>query len=402
MVKKAQKAYENVLASTSFADGMYDLGRSVYFEAMILLMSRGHGAGIMPTRFFLDVKVKGILGKAAKFFGDGIKLDPFHSGCWNGLGLCLLDDQAKSCCFARATQLDGNTFAFCNLAMDHLHHSRFTLAKDCYGEIQSKDSNPNIWVGLGVMFEMTASQDTYKRNMQMASDAYEAAMEVAKPVEALLASAVSYLTVKGYLTPDLTLRTPRDFGYSNYCYKCEKIDLKHIVEFRIRAYLHRCPIHPFAWSILAWVLEELECYLDAISAHKSGLEAVRVIKSYVESSDFRCVPMFPLLHVFSFCFNFTPHVFLLLRYSDVIRSLGEEAPSSFFERLDEFEGSFVLGVSKCDVKLKELESSEHDVPDTAKMPEVDATLSYEEVIAMIQHDIISRRDHYDRHAPLII
>ena len=287
IVRKSQMGYENALSLSPSAEGFYDLGSSFYSEAVILLLSRGQGSGILPSKYFIDGTVKDNLTKAGECFGKGVKLDPLHSGCWNGMGLCSLDEKIKNYCFARATQLDGNSSALSNLAFNHIYASRLVSARDCFSEIQFKDSNPNIWVGLGAIFEMTAAKDTYRANTSMASDAYEAAIEIAKPVESLLASVVSFLTINGYLQPNLSLNYPSELKGTTYCTTCEMIELKHTVENRLRAYLHRRPVHPFAWSMLAWVLEVRGSYESASSAHKSGLESVEVILRYMRSDNFR-------------------------------------------------------------------------------------------------------------------
>ena len=171
-----------------------------------------------------------------------------------------------------------------NRGFNGLFNRRFDEARVCFSEVQAKDSNPNIWIGLGSIFEiLPASADISSSNLKMAQDAYEAAMEVAKPIEALLSSVVSYLRLHQYLNeyhqlfPASALLTQRPNG----CLVCDRIDIKHLVENRLEAYLYRRPLHPYAWTLYGWSLEARSNYQGALKAYKKGLNSLDKIAEYL-------------------------------------------------------------------------------------------------------------------------
>ena len=54
------------------------------------------GAGILSTKLLMkDKAIREVIERASTCFAKGIKLDPLHSGCWNGLGLCAEDDKVS-------------------------------------------------------------------------------------------------------------------------------------------------------------------------------------------------------------------------------------------------------------------------------------------------------------------
>lgn len=190
--------------------------------------------------------------------------------------------------------------------MNYLFHGLYDESRKCFSDVQAKDSNPMIWAGLGNIFEMLSDAE-----ISNSLHAYEASIEVAKPADALLSSAVAFLCANAYLDKDGRLSDP-SVQYSQFCRRCAQNSVKHNVEVRLGAYVRRRPVrrnkfisyisytyllynhlmivtqfkvHPYAWYLLGWSKEFVESYKEATASYRSGLKAVDVIYEYVMSKD---------------------------------------------------------------------------------------------------------------------
>jgi hypothetical protein len=93
LMKKGHEAYKRRLEFDASTSALYDLGSSLYLQAVQHLHSRGQGSGVLPTNSLYDSLVKDLLADATVLFGAGIKKDPLNSDCWSGLGLCAPDEE---------------------------------------------------------------------------------------------------------------------------------------------------------------------------------------------------------------------------------------------------------------------------------------------------------------------
>ena len=93
-LKKAGIAYKKMYdLLPSDPDACFDLGSIYYFQATCVLLSRGQGSGVVSTSFLIDDEVKSLYKYGIEYFSRGIQINPNHSGCWNGIGACVLDDK---------------------------------------------------------------------------------------------------------------------------------------------------------------------------------------------------------------------------------------------------------------------------------------------------------------------
>jgi hypothetical protein len=94
ILKKAGIAYKKMYdLLPNDPDTCFDLGSIYYFQATCVLLSRGQGSGVVPTSFLIDDEVKNLYKYGIEYFSRGVQIDPNHSGCWNGIGACVLDDK---------------------------------------------------------------------------------------------------------------------------------------------------------------------------------------------------------------------------------------------------------------------------------------------------------------------
>lgn len=97
LMRKGFEAYLKRLDVSQSSEAYYDLGCSLYLQATLCLYSRGQGSGLIATSALFDKSVKSLLTQASEYFGSGIKKDPQNSSdCWNGLALCVSDQEVYS------------------------------------------------------------------------------------------------------------------------------------------------------------------------------------------------------------------------------------------------------------------------------------------------------------------
>ena len=158
-------------------------------------------------------------------------------------------------------------------------------AQECFSALQLIESNPVIWASIGCIYErkcdenidednegdiegnITTQQQQQQKQQQQkqqqqiekkkigrnnlisAEDSFIASIEIAKPSEALLGTALTWLkTHKNILK--LIKRT-----YGGAEYEQTLIEIRHNVEGPLIRYLQRRPVHALAWVHLAWSLE---------------------------------------------------------------------------------------------------------------------------------------------------
>jgi tetratricopeptide (TPR) repeat protein len=186
-------------------DCLFDIGCALYYRAIAVLQSQGEGSGLFSSADIVNTTSDNLFLQAKEIFTQGLQVDPLHGGCWNGLGLTLFNGKgpntaaAAQACFVRATQIDATAPAFANLGALLMRSNRDSLAKECFSALQLIESNPVIWASLGCIFER--SSDCYEGNPDMlaANDSFIAAIEVAKPGEALIGAALTWLKNHRYL-----------------------------------------------------------------------------------------------------------------------------------------------------------------------------------------------------------
>ena len=152
-------------------------------------------------------------------------------------------------------------------------------AQECFSALQLIESNPVIWASIGCIYERKCDENIdedneeniegnitteeqqqqqqkqqeknkiNRNNLISAEDSFIASIEIAKPSEALLGTALTWLkTHKNILK--LVKRT-----YGGAEYEQALIDIRHNVEGPLIRYLQRRPVHALAWVHLAWSLE---------------------------------------------------------------------------------------------------------------------------------------------------
>ena len=302
-LRKGEEAYRKVVELSVDLDvkervaANYDLGCCLYYHAKTILFSLGQGSGMIPTVCLYDhVEVSRKSEEALKIFVASIRIQPLHSPSWNGLSVCLHPYHTLSLMtLARASQLDYSAAALANLSLLMTVKDGGMSAKACISAIQLIESNPLVWASLGVLLErntetkenMNEKEINTQYEQQLASyDAYAAAIEVAKPTEALLGSAISYLKLNKLLTDDGFLSITDDYtlgtlGGNKFLFPQVVINVRHEVEWKVRLYLQRRPIHPLSWAILAQACEVRGGIHDAISAAVNGLRASNTVAKEV-------------------------------------------------------------------------------------------------------------------------
>ena len=123
LLERGKIAYESLLESDTSGNTLYSIGCLLYLKAMATMFSRGQGCGITSTSMLIDPEVKEVIDEAKKTFIRGIELQPEHGGCWNGLGLCWLDDPyERQVCFTQAVKLGENHAGLTNMGVTSLFH----------------------------------------------------------------------------------------------------------------------------------------------------------------------------------------------------------------------------------------------------------------------------------------
>ena len=176
----------------------FDVGSAVYRRAVVVMLSRGH----LRVGNLKD-DVRSLLAEAEGAFHAGLERDPHQGDCLNGLGLVLYHSKAtplvaaSHACFVRSAQLDLNASSFANIGMLLMRSGQESdeLARECFSALQLIEANPLIWAAQGSVFERRSTGFD-----KSAHDAYVAALEVAKPCDALLGSALVGITVITLLT----------------------------------------------------------------------------------------------------------------------------------------------------------------------------------------------------------
>ena len=275
----------------------YDIGCAAYYQAVVLGTAMGQGAGVCETNVLLGQLPTSSSPRAASPFDKlqvaleaflrGIRAGdtPTHSGCWNGIGLCIRQNDAlRELCFVMAARIDASPTAFANISLLLILHGLDSEAKECLSALQLMEANPLHWVSLGILMERelsTAAGEDCQLDVLAAVpayDAYCAALEVAKPADAWLGMAISWMRVKRLLTADGRLTesfaTIQKQGVTN-------IDVKYFVEVPVALFLHRRSVHPYAWILLGWALGFRNQLDAAIEAYCNGVQALDVSAKYV-------------------------------------------------------------------------------------------------------------------------
>lgn len=275
MLLKAGEAYHQALRLTvaketaqpnDVANRHCDVGNLCLLDSRVLGLSLGQGAGLISSASLLhNTDIQNRIVVAAEAFIGGLQVLDSHSGCWNGLGLCLRSCGlaknksllASHMCFVRATQLDGCSAALSNIAaaVMTLDRSSSALARECLSVLQLSEPSPLLWLSLANILEREGGAGVW--------DAFNAAIEVSKPTEALIGAALSWWRLYSGLSAGLPGLTS-DFSFG----------LRHEVEYRLRNYVKARPMQPTAWSLLAQALQLRGAWAQATEAAVQGLVAL--------------------------------------------------------------------------------------------------------------------------------
>jgi tetratricopeptide (TPR) repeat protein len=288
VINRSQEAYLNILELINvdinetdiYEEICYDLGSSYYHEVSILMLLNGQGSGIISTISIINrSNLQKKLQKSKEYFLLGLKKNPIHSKCWNGLGLTIhSNDEFKQSCFVRSTQIDSNPSSLANLGVLLFSHDRDDSAKECFSSLQLIESNPLTWVGIGNIYERSSTNNN-KANLIFARDSYQAALEIAKPVDALFGSAIVWLKLNKYLISSshgYELKSIQSTNFTSF----ELSEIRNEVENKLASYIRRIPIQPMAWLILAWSLESRSSYNDSINSCWYGMDALETISNF--------------------------------------------------------------------------------------------------------------------------
>ena len=199
LLQRGKIAYESLLESDTSGNIQYSIGSLLYFKAMLMMFSRGQGSGITSTSMLIDPQFRNAVEEAKEYFIKGIEIVPEHGGCWNGLGLCWLDDPfERQVCFTEAVKCGDVNAGFTNMGVTSLFHGCCEDARVYFSELRARTTAPEVWVSIGHAYEQEMTKDRYATPMKSAADAYFSAMEVSKPTEALLSTAVMCMKMRGY------------------------------------------------------------------------------------------------------------------------------------------------------------------------------------------------------------
>ena len=284
LLRRGEVAYRSLLElcldEQSRAEAWYDIGCNLYHQAHVWALSRGQGSGMLSSASLLLSEVpRKLMTSAAEAFASGLRAQPLHTACWNGLSLCAVDNRALRYLAAlRATQTGQSPAAMLNLHQffSVSDHPRQDLAQHCFGVLQLMEPNPLSWVALGVSFEMGQRRKPGGAGMGTAGevacgsalDAYQAALEIAKPTDALLGAAISWLKVHGLLQLD---QLAPDKLLSVLSSPFILSDLRFEVEERMKTCLRRRPCHPSGWALVAHLCEQRKDGPGAVEACKRAL-----------------------------------------------------------------------------------------------------------------------------------
>jgi tetratricopeptide (TPR) repeat protein len=310
LLQQAEESYQRVLslyeqgvcsgASTAasgedLAAAWYDIGCAAYYQAVVLGTSMGQGSGISSSEALIRVQSANHsysphdkLQTALGAFLSGIRASEgaVHSGCWNGIGLCIRNnDTLKELCFVLAARIDASPTAYANISLLLILHGLDKQAKECLSALQLMEANPLHWVTLGTLMEreltISASDLSDLQAAVPVYDAYCAAIEVAKPADAWLGLALAWMRVKGLVQPSGELT--ESFG-SLKRRGVTDIDVKYFVEIPVKLFLHRRSVQPYAWSLLGWALGFRGHYEEAIQAYGKALKCLDVTAMYASST----------------------------------------------------------------------------------------------------------------------
>lgn len=289
-LKRGESAYRKVIEiqeknGNIDSESFYDLGMNIYAQVNTTLTLKGQGSILLSKLDLLDPAISAKVNEAKTCFIKGIRLNPNCGNCFNGLGITIVDDDViRQACFVKAIQSNNNTSALLNLGLLFLRHNLESSARSCFSSLQLIESNPQTWIGFGQLYEMKSFRSggvvddelnmmsLVAKNLISAQDAYYAALEVSKPTDALFGAAVTWLKLHKYLDVDgLHLNshtTPNTF---------EAIQIRYEVEMKMACCVHRNPINPLAWIILAWSLEIRGAFKDAADVNKNGILVLNII-----------------------------------------------------------------------------------------------------------------------------
>ena len=261
----------------------YDIGSALIYQACINLAARGHDSGLFSTSYLISsLQSEGSNGlilssfqSAMTAFSQGLLLQPSHSGCWNGAGICCyMDDSLREMCYVRSTtsnmKENFNANGYCNLGSLYVAHNKQKCSKECINALQQFETNPLHWLILGGLLEKSPPPLNLHSlsHHQRIHDAYTAALEVAKPVEGLLGIVVSYMNLHGFLSVNGELIWP---NHEDWPLSVSNIDIRYKVEYPICTFLYRNPRHVLAWSLLAWSYVHRQAWACAEKAYFSLL-----------------------------------------------------------------------------------------------------------------------------------
>ena len=293
-LKRGEIAYRRVIEiqekKNMHSESYYDLGMIIYQQVNTILALKGQGAILLSKLNMTDSSVPAKLNEAKKCFIKGLRINPLCGSCFNGLGMTIIDDDVvRQACFVKAIKCNNNTSALLNLGLLFLRHNLEDSAKSCFSSLQLIESSPQTWIAFGELYETKSLETTIEtstnvyddeniseraidKNLVAAQDAYYAALEVAKPSDALFGAAITWLKLHKYLSVEglyLNIHiTPNTF---------ETIQIRYEVEMKVACYIHRNPINPLAWIILAWCLEIRGAFKDAIEVNKNGIKEVDIM-----------------------------------------------------------------------------------------------------------------------------
>lgn len=141
------------------------------------------------------------------------------------------------------------------------------LARECFSALQLIEANPLIWAAQGSVFERRPTGFD-----KSSHDAYVAALEVAKPCDALLGSALTWLKIHASALA-------KNAGILNSIMDPVHVlrsEVRHEVEGPLLRFLNRRPIQPLAWLLLAWCLEIRGALTQAHAAIRTGVRALNI------------------------------------------------------------------------------------------------------------------------------
>lgn len=290
-----QQGVNGVVLKDDIAAAWYDIGCAAYYQAVVLATAMGQGSGITPSQTLIRIKSAhhsfsplDQLQSALVAFLHGIRAGegPVHSGCWNGIGLCIRNNDAlRELCFVIAARIDASPTAYANISLLLLMHHLDSEAKECLSALQLMEANPLHWVTLGTLMErslaLSASELSDLQAAVPVYDSYCAAIEVAKPADAWLGLALAWMRVKG-LIKSSSGELSESFG-SIKRQGVTAIDVKYFVEVPLKLFLHRRSVHPYAWVLLGWALGFRGHYQQAIEAYSKAIYCLDIAAMYVDN-----------------------------------------------------------------------------------------------------------------------